>query len=488
MKLNALTIAEAARGLRRREFSASELAADCMVAIREKDAGIHPYLGVFDDAMDGAKKADDMFADAKYRDGGSAGLPPLLGIPLAIKDNILMEGKRASAGSRMLKNYTAPYDATAITKLKNQGAVFLGRANMDEFAMGSSTENSAFGPTKNPRDPTRVPGGSSGGSAAAVAADMCLGALGSDTGGSIRQPAAFCGVVGMKPSYGAVSRHGLIAMASSLDVIGPLAKTVEDAEILFHAIAGGDDFDATAVKDKNYELGIGNQGLKNLRVGVPREYFTKGLDADVEKAARSAIQKMEDAGAEIHEISLPHARYALPAYYVIVPSEVSANLARFDGIRYGFTAAGDHADASMRESYALTRAQGFGAEVERRIILGTYALSAGYYDAYYLKAQKVRRFIRDDFDRAFETVDVIVGPTTPSPAFLLGDRTHDPLSMYLADIYTVAVNLAGLPALSLPAGTVLQNGASLPVGLQMIAPRFREDILFAAGRSAEKII
>ncbi len=484
MNLCELTLVQASAGLRRREFSVSELVASCQDAIRESDGTLHAYLDVFDDAMAQAKKADEMFADAKGRDAAPAHLPPLLGIPLAIKDNILIEGRRCTAASRMLENYTASYDATVIQKLKNQGAVFLGKTNMDDAAMGSSTESSFFGPTKNPRDPTRVPGGSSGGSAAAVAADMCMGAFGSDTGGSIRQPASFCGVVGVKPTYGAVSRHGLIAMASSLDVIGPLAKTVEDAEILFRAIAGGDDFDATAVS-QTYNLQPTTYNLRNLRIGVPKEYFGEGLDSGVERVIRSAIQKMESAGAEIHEISLPHSRYALPAYYIIVPSEVSANLARLDGIRYGYH---DFQGETSSDVYARSRAGGFGPEIKRRIMLGTYVLSAGYYDAYYLKAQQVRQLIRNDFMEAFKKVDMIAGPTTPTPAFFLGERAGDPLAMYLADMYTVAVNLAGLPALSMPAGDAAWQGAKLPVGLQLIAPWFAESRLFEAGRAIEDIL
>ncbi len=480
MELSSLTIAEAGRMLRRKECSAIELATAYMREAEEKNPKLRAYLELYPDAEHTARRADELLADARGN-GESSHLPALLGIPLAIKDNILIQGKRVSAGSRMLENYTASYDATVITKLKNHGAVFLGRTNMDEFAMGSSTENSAFGPTRNPRDPNRVPGGSSGGSAAAVAADMCLGALGSDTGGSIRQPASFCGVVGMKPTYGRISRHGLIPMAASLNQIGPLAKTVDDAELLFEAIAGGDDFDAVAVKDEYQRSRIIYEDLQGVRIGVPKEYFMRGLDPDVEVGIRSVIQKMEHAGGVVQEISLPHASYALPTYYIIAPSEVSADLARFDGIRYGQT-------TGMSESYEGVRAAGFGPEVKRRIMLGAYALSAGYYDAYYRKAQQVRRLIRNDFDEAFKNVDIIVGPTTPTPAFCLGDRADDPLAMYLADIYTVAVNLAGLPALSMPAGSVMRDSVSLPIGMQMVAPRMREDALFAIARAVERVL
>ncbi len=476
MKLNELTITQAVQGLRKKEFSSVELTRACFAAIKEKDADIHAFLDTFeDDAIGQAKQADEIFAMPEPN------MPPLLGIPLAIKDNILIENKHCTAGSRILETYTASYDATVVRKLKEAGAVLIGKTNMDEFAMGSSTENSAFGATKNPLDESRVPGGSSGGSAAAVSASMALGALGSDTGGSIRQPASFCGIVGMKPTYGSVSRHGLIAMASSLDQIGPMTKTVEDAEIIWHAIAGMDAFDSTTVlKPDVTERPI--KELKHIRVGVPAEYMSEGLDKDVKEAVLNCIKKIESAGASIEEIHLPHSSYALAAYYIIVPSEVSSNLARFDGIRYGER----DADArTLAETYASTRGKGFGAETKRRIMLGTYALSAGYYDAYYLKAQKVRHLIRQDFDHAFKNVDIIAGPTAPTPAFAFGEKTHDPLSMYLADIYTVAVNLAGLPALSLPAGVVIRGAAQLPVGLQLIAPRDNEHQLFAAAKEIQ---
>lgn len=478
MNLNELTIKQASDGLRERKFSVSELVADCLEAIKDRDGDIHAYLDVFESAKEEAKKADDMIVDVGER------LPALFGIPLAMKDNILIEGMRCTAGSRILENYTAAYDATVVRKLKNHGAIFLGKTNMDEFAMGSSTENSAFGPTRNPRDISRVPGGSSGGSAAAVGAGMCLGALGSDTGGSIRQPASFCGIVGLKPTYGRVSRHGLIAMASSLDAIGPMTKTVEDARMIFDAIAGKDGFDSTTVdapppRTRPFDI-------KGLQIGVPKEYFSSGLDPHVADVISAAAKKMEKAGAEIVEISLPHASYALPVYYIIVPSEVSANLARFDGIRYGASAAGQA--SSLLEVYTRTRGEYLGPEVKRRIMLGTYALSAGYYDAYYKKAQQVRRLIREDFEKAFARVDVIIGPTTPTSAFGLAERTDDPLQMYLADIYTVAINLAGIPALSLPAGSVAKDGVSLPVGLQIIGPWLCEQLLFDVGMEVEKII
>lgn len=476
MKLNEFTIIQAAAGLHDKKFSARELIVDCLAAIRGYDENFHAYLEVFETAERHAEEADRLIEK-----GGV--LPPLLGIPLAIKDNILIKGGRTTAGSKILANYTAPYDATVIKKLKNHGAIFLGKTNLDEFAMGVSTENSAFGPTKNPRDTSRVPGGSSGGSAAAVAAHLCLGALGSDTGGSIRQPASFCGVVGFKPTYGSVSRHGLIAMASSLDQIGPFAKTVADAELLFGAIAGPDHFDATTHPDPMQLPPI--ESLKHLRIGVPKEYFISGLDHRVETAIRSALEKIEKAGAIIKEISLSHSEYALAAYYIIVPSEVSANLARFDGVRYGLQ---EKNARTLAEVYTHSRAHGFGTEVKRRIMLGTYALSSGYYDAYYLKAQKVRRLIKQDFERAFKEVDVIASPTAPTPAFRFGEKTDDPIQMYLADIYTVAVNLAGIPGISLPAEKVLEEKALLPVGLQLVGPRWGDRQLLGIAKLAEQVI
>lgn len=480
MNLNELTISKAAEGIRKKQFSVEELISDCLEAIRAKDADIRAYLDVFETAREDAKEKDQALAN--YTSGEMARLPPLYGIPLAIKDNILIEGKTCTAGSKILENYVAPYDATVISKLKKEGALLLGKTNLDEFAMGSSTENSAFGPTKNPHDTTRVPGGSSGGSAAAVAAHLALGALGSDTGGSIRQPAALSGVVGFKPTYGAVSRHGLIAMASSLDQIGPFAKTVEDAEILFSAVSGPDAFDATSAKD--YRFVPQEKSLKGIKIGVPKEYFVAGLDADVGEQITKAVGQMEKAGAEIHEIELPHTSQALPTYYIVVPSEVSANLARFDGVRYGF-----HQDAAtLFDTYAKTRKEGFGAEVKRRIMIGTYVLSAGYYDAYYVSAQKMRSLIREDFRRAFEKVDIIAGPTTPTPAFRFGEKTEDPVAMYLNDIYTVAANLAGVPAISLPAGFVAREESKLPVGLQLIGPWFEESKLFGIAKEIEKII
>jgi aspartyl-tRNA(Asn)/glutamyl-tRNA(Gln) amidotransferase subunit A len=357
--------------------------------------------------------------------------------------------------------------------------LFLGKTNMDEFAMGSSTENSAFGPTKNPHDLTRVPGGSSGGSAAAVAAGLAIAALGSDTGGSIRQPASFCGVVGFKPSYGTVSRSGLIAMASSLDQIGPLTRSVADARIIFHAMRGSDELDATTVEVRHPES---RNPKRKWVLGVPKEYFGKGLDPDVEAVIRSAIRECESVGGEIREISLPHAEYGLAAYYIVMPAEVSANLARFDGIRYGHSS---NQASTLLEVYEKSRSEGFGPEAKRRIMLGTFTLSHGYYDAYYLKAQQVRRLIQDDFERAFADVDVIVGPTSPTPAFRIGEKTADPLAMYLADIYTVGANLAGIPAISIPAGFVEREGVKLPVGFHLMGHWFRDDSLLDFAEAVE---
>ncbi len=452
-------------GLRKRDFSCEELTRSYLDVIHRQNSKLNAYLTVYaEDAILQAQATDKKLADGLADS-------PLAGMPIAVKDNILIEGRRATAGSKILENYVASYDATAIAKLREAGAVFLGKTNLDEFAMGSSTEHSAYGPTKNPHDPARVPGGSSGGSAAAVAGGMCAVALGSDTGGSIRQPASFCGVVGLKPTYGAVSRSGLIAMASSLDQIGPITKSVEDARIMLEAIRGRDPLDSTTVEFKNQESRIKNHGL---RVGVPKEYFGEGLDPDVEKVIRAAIKKCKDIGVKIEEISLPHSDYALAAYYTVMCAEVSANLARFDGIRYGHAARGAE---NLLAVYEKSRAEGFGSETKRRIMLGTYTLSAGYYEAYYLKAQKVRRLIRQDFEQAFGGVDFILGPTAPTPAFKFGEKAEDPLQMYLADIYTVAVNLAGLPAISIPAGWVKPEGSKLPVGLQIIGKWFEEDAL-----------
>lgn len=466
------SIRDMSRALKAREVSCEDIARSYLDTIEKKDGKIHAYLEVYsDEVIDHAQRLDKNAPSERSE---------LWGVPIAIKDNMLIRGHISSAGSKILEHYHASYDATAVARLRAEGVLFLGRTNMDEFAMGSSTENSAFGPTKNPHDLTRVPGGSSGGSAAAVASGMAPVALGSDTGGSIRQPAAFCGVVGFKPSYGGVSRSGLIAMASSLDQIGPFARSVEDARIVFQAFRGPDELDSTTadVKPRDSEFNV-----KHMRIGVPKEYFGKGLDPDVEALIRQAIKACESLGAEIREISLPHAEYALPSYYIAMPAEVSSNLARFDGIRYGHSFA--NAD-TLLEVYERSRGEGFGPEVKRRIMLGTFVLSHGYYDAYYLKAQKVRRLVRDDFEHAFADVDVILGPTSPTPAFHLGEKSNDPLQMYLEDIYTVPANLAGVPAISVPAGVIERDGSRLPVGLQLTGKWFRDDDLLRIAEVIEE--
>ncbi|MBZ9578382.1 Asp-tRNA(Asn)/Glu-tRNA(Gln) amidotransferase subunit GatA [Patescibacteria group bacterium] len=473
MELHKLTITQAHQGLVKREFSAVELTKAFLDRIEKLDKKFFAYLTITKNlAISQAKTTDSLILREKE-------IPILAGIPLAVKDNILVEDVRCTAASKILESYIAPYDATCIKKLKAQGAVILGKTNMDEFAMGSSCEHSAFGPTKNPHDLTRVPGGSSGGSAAAVAGNLCCYALGSDTCGSIRQPGSFCGVVGLKPTYGAVSRYGLIAMASSLDQIGPITKTVKDAKIVFDVISGKDPFDSTSVESKS-KVKSQKSKVDDLRIGVPKEYFAKGIDPEVEKIVKSAIKKYEALGANIEEVSLPYStEHALATYYIIMPSEVSANLARYDGIKYGYSVTSNRQQAtSLLDVYLKSRAEGFGEEVRRRIMLGTYALSAGYYEAYYLKAQKIRTLIRKDFERVFKKVDVLMTPTSPTPAFKLGEKIVDPLLMYLSDIYMGAVNLVGLPAVSIPCGKV----TNLPVGLQIIGKPFEEDrILDIAG-------
>jgi aspartyl-tRNA(Asn)/glutamyl-tRNA(Gln) amidotransferase subunit A len=470
INLSELTIAKARKHLDSGDFTAVELAQAYLDNIAKKNDEIFAYLEVYDDVLAQAKRADEMIKSGKA--------VALTGIPLAVKDNMLVLGKESTSSSKILKGHIGTYDATVIAKLKTAGAVLLGRANMDEFAMGSSTETSAYGKTKNPRDITRVPGGSSGGSAAAVASDMALGALGSDTGGSIRQPAAFCGIVGMKPSYGAVSRFGLMAMASSLDQIGPFAKTVEDAELIFDCIRGVDPMDSTTV---TYQESKNNN--QQPVIGVPRDFLQmKGLDKSMLENFEATIQSLKGKGYEVVDVSLPYMKYSLAAYYILMPAEVSSNLARFDGIRFGFSADGK----DVSDSYKKTRRAGFGEEVRRRILLGTYVLSAGYSDAYYGKAIIARKLIRKDFEKAFETVDVIVTPTTPSPAWRLGTKMDDPVQMYLADIFTVPANIAELPAISVPSGTVSENKISLPAGFHIIAPYFREDILFKVAKDAIK--
>lgn len=471
--------------LKNRELSAVSLAERYLAAIKEKDATLGAYLTVLGESA--LREAG--FIDEKIARGEDIDL--LSGIPGAIKDNICIDGVRMTAGSKILDNYIAPYDATVISRLKESGAVFLGKTNMDEFAMGSSTESSAYQKTRNPIDPERVPGGSSGGSAVAVAADMAVFALGSDTGGSIRQPASFCGAVGFKPTYGRVSRSGVVAMASSLDQIGPFARTVEDAAIVFSTLYGYDPLDVTTAESdgKRFEEYLSGD-IRGLRIGIPKEYFSENLDARVRSVAEAAIERFKTLGADIIDISLPHASYALPAYYIIMPSEVSSNLARFDGMRFGLRVNDEEArvagNGRLLETYLDTRGYGFGSEVKRRIMLGTYTLSAGYYDAYYKKAQAVRTLIKNDFVEAYKTVDVIFSPTAPEPAFPFGAKTDDPLKMYLSDIYTVTANLAGVPAISFPIGTVEEAGKALPIGGQLMGKWFDEETLLRAADAYEK--
>lgn len=458
-----MTIKEVHEGLKKKEFSALDLCKTYLAKIKKEDSNIHSFLGLSEDlAVFQAKEVDDWL----FRKGK---IPLLAGVPFSAKDNILVEGFPCTAGSKILENYTAPYNATVIEKLKKQGSVILGKTNLDEFALGSSTENSAFGPTKNPHDLTRVPGGSSGGSAAAVAADLSVFSLGSDTGGSIREPAAFCGVVGLKPTYGAVSRYGLIAFASSFDQIGPITKTVEDCQIVFNAIKGKDPLDSTSLEAPEFKDSRFN--IQNLKIGLPREYFDKKLDdPEMEKIIKIAIKKYQDRGAKIVDVALPHTAYGLAAYYIIAPAELSANLARFDGIKYGAFQE-DSFDNNLLEVYFKNRGRGFGPETKRRIILGTFVLSSGHYEAYYLRAQRAISLIKKDFERAFKKVDVIFSPVSPVLPFKIGEKTDNPLLMYLVDVYTDSANLAGLPALSLPVGRV----GNLPVGLQIIGKYFEED-------------
>lgn len=466
--LKNLTVKGAHEALLKGEYTAVELTSAYLEEIKNKDKDIHAYLEVFTDVLEQAKKADEIIKS------GKATL--LTGIPIAVKDNILIKGRIATSASKILENYVATYDATVIKKLKNEGAVFLGRTNMDEFAMGGSTENSAYGPTKNPYDLDRVPGGSSGGSAAAVAANLALLALGSDTGGSIRQPASFCGIVGLKTTYGAVSRYGVMAMGSSLDQIGPFGKTVEDAEILFNAIKGQDKMDSTTLPNTSEK----NTVNEKLKIGVPRDFLNiGGLDEAVTKNFQESLDKLKNLGHEIVDISLPNLKYSLAVYYVIVPAEVSSNMARFDGMRYGERKNG----ANGIEDYFLSRQAGIGREVKRRIILGTYVLSSGYYDAYYNKANIVREIIKEDYKKAFRDVDVIVTPTAPGVAFKIGEKVDDPLQMYLEDIFTVPINLAGVPAISVPSGLKNINGKDLPIGIQFVADHGREDKLFIVSKS-----
>lgn len=462
--LNALT---ASQHLAAGDFSSRELVETYLARAKERNGSINAYLELFDDALTVAQEIDE-------RRSRGESLGPLAGIPVAVKDNILIKGKIASSASKILEQYHATYDATVIEKLKQAGAVIIGRTNMDEFAMGGSTENSAFGPTKNPHDTTTVAGGSSGGSAAAVADNLALLSLGSDTGGSIRQPAAFCGVVGMKPSYGRVSRYGLMAMASSLDQIGPFGKTVEDAELLYRALIGSDVHDATSIDSERVPA---RSSHSPVTIGVPRAFIEKGVHPEIMQAFEHTLERLKDKGYSIVPIDLPYVSHSLAVYYVLMPAEVSSNLARFDGVRYGLHVEGK----DLLDDYIQTRGRGFGKEVKRRIMLGTYVLSSGYYDAYYGKACAMRRVIRKDFEDAFARVDAIALPTTPSPAFTLGEKTSDPLQMYLEDVFTVPANIAELPAISVPAG---KTGTGLPIGFQILAPYFAEETLFSVAKDA----
>jgi aspartyl-tRNA(Asn)/glutamyl-tRNA(Gln) amidotransferase subunit A len=449
-------------------YTPTEAVEAALAVIKEKDGEVHAFLEVYEDAREAAKAADQL-----YKDKG-ADTPPLLGVPIALKNNILMKGRRTTAASKMLENYVAVYDATIVERLKAAGAIIVGATNMDEFAMGGSTENSAFGPTKNPIDTTRVPGGSSGGSAAAVAMDAVPVAIGTDTGGSIRQPASYCGLVGFKPTYGAVSRYGLIAMGSSLDQAGPLTNSVADVELVHSIMAGLDKMDATTIDAGTYpEV----PPKEKYTFGVPRHFLKEGVDKEVLATFEAHLEKLKSAGHTIIDIDLPLFEQGLAAYYIVMPAEVSSNLARYDGIRYGLSVDGDN----LLDVYEKTRAAGFGKEVKRRILLGTYVLSSGYYDAYYGKAERARKKMREELAEVFKTVDIILTPTAPTPAFKIGEK-EDPLAMYRQDIFTVPVNLTGVPALSFPMGMVEVDGKALPVGVQYIGPLGGDKRLFAIGK------
>src|SRR5438046_3344067 len=474
MELKSLTIDDARSAVQQRKFNATSLAEAFYAKIQTDDPKIGAYLTLSKERALAKAAEIDKLAEKGER------LPVLRGVPVAIKDVRVSKGVRTTAGSKILGNYLPPYDCTAVSRLEAAGAIVLGKLNCDEFAMGSSNENSAWKPVHNPRDLSRVPGGSSGGAAPAVAAAMTVAALGSDTGGSMRRPASFCGVVGLMPTYGRVSRYGLIAFASSLDHIGPLAKTVRDAATVLGVIAGRDPMDSTSadvpVPDYVAEL---EKPVSGLKIGVAKEYFGEGLDTQVRKAVEAAIQKLAELGCEVVEVSLPHTKYAIPTYYIVATAEASSNLARFDGVRYGFRAPEAH---TLSQMYRCTRDLGFGAEVKRRIMLGTYALSAGYYDAYYLKAQRVRTLLTRDFEDAFRKVDAIVTPTSPTAAFKLGDKVDDPLAMYLADIYTVTADLAGIPGISVPCGETREN---LPIGLQILGKHFDEATILRVAHAYE---
>jgi len=475
--LNQLTISELTAKIARREVSAREITQSCLDQIARVDKKIHAFISY--DAAGALAQAEAV--DEEISSGATPAQKPLLGIPIAVKDVLAVKNQPLNCGSKILGNFVSPYDATAVEKLKTAGAIVFGRCNMDEFAMGSSTENSAFGVTKNPWDITRIPGGSSGGSAAAVAADEAIATLGTDTGGSIRQPAALCGVVGLKPTYGRISRYGLTAFASSLDQIGPFTKNVADAATMLGVMSGADPRDSTSVPRPvpNYSAALDGK-ICGLKIGLPREYLIGGLDAEVKAAVDAAVKQLEKLGAEIVEISLPHTDYAVATYYIVATAEASANLARFDGIRYGLRVDGN----DPAELYSKTRGAGFGAEVKRRIILGTYVLSSGYYDAYYLRAQKVRTLIRNDFLKAFEKVDTIITPTTPTAAFKVGEKSADPLQMYLSDIFTISCNLAGICGVSVPCG--FTKSPKLPIGVQLLGKPFGEETMLKLAHAYEQ--
>lgn len=469
MDITRLSLTETQEAVQKKECSYAEVTDAYLSRIKEKDGETHAYLEVY---------ADEARAAAKKADQSEKTKSPLFGMPIGLKDILLDQGHVVTSGSKILEGYVSPYSASVVTKLRNAGAVVIGRTNMDEFAMGSTTESSAWGATKNPWDTLRVPGGSSGGSAAAVAADLCIAALGTDTGGSVRQPAALCGMVGLKPTYGRVSRYGVIALASSLDQVGPMTKTVKDAGALLSVIEGRDEKDATSF-DASAIMMKERRDLTGLRIGVPKEYLEGIPDQDVEKGIREAINELEQHGAKIVPVSLPHAKYALAVYYILMPAEASSNLSRMDGIRFGKR----ESASSLKELYEETRGKRFGDETRRRIMLGTFVLSAGYYDAYYRKAQEVRTLVKRDYAEVFETVDVLATPTSPLVAWKLGEKLNDPLAMYVADIDTVSVNVAGLPAISLPCGMA----HNLPIGLQLIGPAWSEGTLLSVADCAERI-
>lgn len=479
--LSYLTIAEARAGLLAGEFTCLELVESYLQKIEEKNKNLNVFLEVYDDVREQAKAADEIYKNDKAK----AQSMPLLGIPVTFKDNLLLKGKRAQAASKVLDGYVAPYTATAVQKLQNAGAIFMGRANMDEFAMGSSTENSAFGVTKNPHDEERVAGGSSGGSAASVAADMSIGALGSDTGGSVRQPAALCGVVGFKPTYGSISRHGLMAMGSSLDIIGTFSRNVEDTKILFDVMKGKDVLDMTSVDVEEVKAGYAKNAAPKKKIGIIKGVLDQGgIDEEVKKNTLEAIEIFKKKGYEIVELDMPLLSYGIAVYYVIMPAEVSSNLARFDGVKYGLLKEGN----TLLDDYIQTRRDGFGPETRRRVLLGTYVLSSGYYDAYYGKALAVRDLMKKDFAKAFETVDAVLTPTAPTPAFKIGEKADDPVSMYLADVFTVTANLVGTPAISLPSGWTTgekSNGKKLPLAIHLTAPHAQEEMLFTIAKEFE---